>query len=94
MICPDCRHENIDGEETCEACSAPLSPMALPRPKGGVQSRILQGTITELKPHEALSLPEESTVADAVKSMRRARMGCVLVLRSCRRITIDRGRGR
>ena len=79
MKCPDCGALNLAGEETCEACSAPLSLLALPRPKGGVQSRILEGTIADLKPKDALSVPANGTVESAIHLMRERRMGCVLV---------------
>lgn len=81
MKCPDCGFENIAGEEACEACSASLYDLALPegKAKTSTQRKVLAGTLAQLKPHEAVSLPEEASVADAVAQMRRLKMGCVLV---------------
>lgn len=76
--CPDCGHENIAGEELCEACHTFLSP---PTPKDAVARRILKGRVSDLEPAPAPCLQADASVADAVRLMREKRKGCVLVTR-------------
>ena len=80
MRCPDCGQENIAGEEICQSCDAPLADLAMPRAKGGVQTKIIEGTIADVNPHVAIAVAGTSTVADAIKLMRSGKMGCVLVM--------------
>ena len=81
MKCPDCGHDNIDGEETCQSCSASLSTLALPegKAKRGVQKKILEGSIVDLGVHDAIMVSPQTYVAEAVRLMRQQRIGCVLI---------------
>ena len=79
--CPDCGHANLAGEETCASCHAPVSFLATPQPKHGMQRLILEGTVRDLQPHDAASLPESSTLAEAMRLMRQTKVGCVMVIR-------------
>ena len=81
MKCPDCGHDNIDGEEVCQSCSASLSTLALPegKAKRGVQRKILEGSIAELGVHDAIVVSPQTVVAEAVRLMREQRIGCVLI---------------
>lgn len=78
MKCPDCGAENLPGDEECGACRAPLASLALPQAKGA-NKKILEGTIAQLKPQLAISIPHTLTVAETIKLMRERKMGCVLV---------------
>ncbi len=78
MKCPDCGTANLPGEELCVSCHASLSALATPQPKGGMQRRILSGTVGDLRVHEALTVEETESVAQAVRSMRKHKTGCVL----------------
>ena len=82
VICPDCGHANLPGEEDCSACRAPISALSTPQPKQGMQRRILEGTIADLAPRPAATLTEGAAVAEAVKLMRERKTGCVLVTRA------------
>ncbi|MBI4387358.1 MAG: CBS domain-containing protein [Elusimicrobia bacterium] len=80
MKCPDCGHENLAGEEACEACHTPLASLSIPNAsRGKDQRRILEGTVEDLHSHDALMLDPDRSVADAVRLMRGNKMGCVLV---------------
>ncbi|MCX5788996.1 MAG: CBS domain-containing protein [Elusimicrobia bacterium] len=79
VICPDCGHANLPGEEDCSACHAPISVLSTPQPKQGMQAKILEGTVADLAPRPATIVGKDATVADAVKLMREQRSGCVLV---------------
>jgi CBS domain-containing protein len=79
MRCPDCSHTNIAGAETCEACHAPLSPLAGPQPGKGLSEKILSGTLHDLNPRKSVSVRPDSSLSDAVRLMRKNGTGCVLV---------------
>ena len=83
LSCPDCGAENLSGEEDCSSCGSSLSTLSGPRPdpKTPMQTRILEGTVACLKPHAAVTVGEDATIAEAVRLMREHKMGCVLVLR-------------
>lgn len=86
MRCPDCGSENMAGEEACQACGTPLSSSAQLRTKahGPAERRVLEGTLRDLSPVSAVSVPAERPAADAVELMREHKTGCVLVTREGR----------
>lgn len=81
MKCPDCGHDNIAGEDTCESCSAPLSSLEHPEARGkkGVQKKLIEGIISQIGVKDAELIPLTTTVADAIRMMRQYKTGCVLV---------------
>ncbi|OGS01928.1 MAG: hypothetical protein A3G41_08930 [Elusimicrobia bacterium RIFCSPLOWO2_12_FULL_59_9] len=79
MICPACEHDNLPGVEECENCQHPLSPLDLPQPTRGLQKRILEGTVSELKPRPAIAVAPDASVSSAVELMQANKIGCVLV---------------
>lgn len=78
--CPDCGCENIPGTEDCESCQAPLAPLSHPQPRGNLSKKILEGTMSDLRPREAVTAPSGASVAQAVRLMREAKLGCALVV--------------
>ncbi|MDE2291109.1 MAG: CBS domain-containing protein, partial [Elusimicrobia bacterium] len=67
------------GDDHCAGCGHDL-----PAPARGVASaelarRIAEGTVADLGPHPAVTMPAVATVAEAVDLMREERVGCVLV---------------
>src|SRR5581483_7952776 len=81
VVCPDCGHVNLPGEEDCSICHAPISVLSTPQAKHGMQRKIIEGTVKDLEPHPAISLGPDATVGAAVRLMRDKKAGCVLVLR-------------
>ena len=80
MNCPSCGHDNLPGAEDCVDCQEPLSQLDRPQAVRGMQKKILEGTVGQLKPKEALFVQAEDKVADALALMRKDKVGCVLVL--------------
>ncbi|MDE2293344.1 MAG: CBS domain-containing protein, partial [Elusimicrobia bacterium] len=88
MKCPDCGRDNIAGDDHCAGCGHDL-----PAPARGVASaelarRIAEGTVADLGPHPAVTMPAVATVAEAVDLMREERVGCVLVTQKGRVVGI------
>jgi CBS domain-containing protein len=79
MICPSCRAENIEGADVCEACGADLYDLKQPSPEGELEERLVNGHLSELGAHEALSVSPADPVTLAVHFMRDKGVECVLV---------------
>jgi CBS domain-containing protein len=79
MICPDCRAENIEGAETCEACGADLAGLKLPDASTRLEEELLEGRLRELGAPKALAVSPGDPVALAVHFMRDESVECVLV---------------
>jgi len=80
VTCPACGKDNLPGAEECESCQEPLSRLSAPQATRGIQKRILEGKLSELKPRGAISVAEKDFVRGAVETMRRNKVGCVLVM--------------
>lgn len=78
--CPSCGAVNIAGESECQSCGTSLLASEAGAPKKGMEKRILEGVVSDLKPREAWSVPPSQRVKDAVDLMRSKKGGCVLVL--------------
>jgi CBS domain-containing protein len=80
MICPDCGHENIDGEEWCAKCEQPLVQTAGPRPASEVERRILRDTIRRLVPREPVVVAPETPVGEVLNRLVDRQIGCAVVV--------------
>jgi signal-transduction protein with cAMP-binding, CBS, and nucleotidyltransferase domain len=78
--CPSCGVDNLQGADVCDGCGHDMSAVA-PKPRG-LSKRILEGTISDLHPRDAITVGPEKTVPDVVRLMREKGMGCVLVVES------------
>ena len=79
MLCPDCRAENIEGEEVCEACGADLSALKLPSAASELEEHLIQDRLGEVGAPEALNVAPGDPVFLAVHFMRDKDTECVLV---------------
>ncbi|PCI38456.1 MAG: hypothetical protein COB53_04735 [Elusimicrobia bacterium] len=78
MICPDCAHVNIDGADNCEECNTDLSAVcAAPQ---GLTKKIIEGTIADLQPRDAITVDPRQSIPDVIKLMREKKTGCILVV--------------
>jgi CBS domain-containing protein len=91
MRCPDCGTENIEGDDSCAACSAPLVN-ALSAPAKGMEKRVLEGTASDINPKKAFFLKPSDTLASAIELMRKNNIGCVLAVENgrCEGLLADR----
>lgn len=86
MICPACRHDNIQGEDLCAECGMDLAGLDVQAWGVSPDDPLLARTLGELPLKKPLLLPLESTVAEAVKLMQDRHEGCVFVLAKGRRL--------
>jgi CBS domain-containing protein len=79
MRCPYCDHDNIPGTDLCETCGAELAGLDLPEARGGLQGHLLNDRIGSLELTPPLMVKAADSIATAIRAMREAKHGCVLV---------------
>jgi CBS domain-containing protein len=77
MICPDCGHDNIEGDDLCDACGQPLSNIDLTASE--VERTITRKTIRSLSPPAPISISPKTSVGGAIQTLVNKRIGCLLV---------------
>jgi CBS domain-containing protein len=77
MRCPSCGFVNLAGADECDGCRASLTAPSAAR---GLERRILEGTVSQLKPKKALTIAAGDSVGHAVEIMQQAKVGCLVVL--------------
>src|ERR1051325_238611 len=80
MICPSCGYDNIEGTDRCEECLTSL--FNLDESQGGRRSlarSVMQDNLNELE-KESLTVLPDAPVIEVIERMKRARLGCALVL--------------
>ena len=77
MICPDCSHDNIDGDDVCDACGQPL--VNIEHAGSELEKTITRETIKMLAPSAQFAITPETTVGEAIQKLVEKRIGCVLV---------------
>jgi len=79
MNCPDCGHDNIDGDDSCAACGQPLMQLD---PKGSeLAQTITKHTIAVLTPKKPVAVQATATAREAINDMVRHDIGCLIVER-------------
>ena len=85
MLCPVCRHDNFEGEDTCANCGADLRTVDTPEPALEYHDTILGDHLHELgfaRPH---TIDPSTAVADAIRLMHEETTDCLLVCEDGRR---------
>jgi CBS domain-containing protein len=78
MICPDCKHDNISGVDTCDACGQSLVDFD---PSGSeLEETITRHSISVLNPKIPVMVPSSITLREAVSEMVEKKIGALLVV--------------
>ncbi len=88
MNCPSCGHDNIAGVEVCASCGSDLAGLDLPESHAGFRGRLLTGHIGDLRLVPPATSSSDSTVAEAIQTMRDQKHGSVMVIDDGRLIGI------
>jgi len=80
MLCPACGHDYIAGTDQCEACLEPLMKLDIPHARSGMQRRLMEDPISDLEPAPAIFVPADASVFDAIRLMKKHKVGCLLVM--------------
>ena len=81
MQCPSCGHDNLPGADQCEECHTSLmhEDVPLARIRSVIEKSLSEDRIETLNPVEAVSVPEDTSLDAAIQTMRKRKIGCLLV---------------
>ena len=81
MICPSCRHDNLEGADRCDECMTPLFKFDVPQSDAaeGLVRSVMEDDLSKLE-QEFLDVSPDMPVDEVIKCMKEARLGCALVL--------------
>ena len=77
MICPDCGHDNIDGDDLCDACGQPL--IQLDYEGSELEQSITRHSIDILVPKKPVTVQATASARDAINDMVGHGIGCLIV---------------
>jgi len=77
MICPHCAHDNIPGVDVCETCEQPLT--GLEEPSSDLERAITEHVVRTLAPKKPVTVTADTTVKEAIDTMVKHHIGCLLV---------------
>ena len=80
IVCPDCGHENIPGEDVCEQCQQPLNMVKAGSPSSPLERKLLKDPIEVLSPKKPLTVSPTVPVGEVLQRMAREKNGCVVVV--------------
>ena len=81
MRCTSCGHDNLPGADHCDECHASLmhEDVPLARIESAMQHSLSEDQVQNLNPVEAFSLREDTSLDQAIRTMRKRKIGCLLV---------------
>src|ERR1051325_9274316 len=81
MLCPSCGYDNIEGADRCDECLTPLHNLDVPRAEiaEGLARSVMEDDLRELD-QEFLGVTSNTPALEVIDQMRRARVGCALVI--------------
>jgi len=79
MLCPVCRHDNFEGEDSCTNCGADLSASDLPQPAQDFHDTILGDHLDALGIGTPRMIPPTTPVTEAIREMHAQNTDCLLV---------------
>jgi CBS domain-containing protein len=84
-----CGHENLPGADHCEECHASLTHEDVPlaRIESAIEHSLSRDEVRKLNPAYAISVPEDTPLDAAIRTMRERRIGCLLVTNPAGKLT-------
>jgi len=81
MLCTSCGHDNLPGADHCEECHASLMHEDVPLAsiESAIEHSLSEDKVKALNPVEAFSVPEGTSLEEAIRTMRERKIGCLLV---------------
>lgn len=82
MICPSCKHKNIDGADDCEKCRQPLVTAEPPvaRADAGWEGSVVCEQLSQVMAAPPIVASPTSTLQEVVDKLIVGNVGCVLVV--------------
>ena len=81
MRCTSCGHDNLPGADLCDECHVSLmhEDVPLARVESAIEQSLSKDKVKALNPVEAFSMPEATSLQEAIRTMRERKIGCLLV---------------
>ncbi|HEY8205003.1 MAG TPA: CBS domain-containing protein [Pyrinomonadaceae bacterium] len=80
MLCPSCGYDNIEGADRCDECLTSLRYLDVPGARSqGLARSVMEDDLRELD-QEFLGVTSNTSALDVIDQMKRARVGCALVI--------------
>ena len=79
MLCPVCRHDNFEGDDTCSNCGADLAGGDVPQPALDYHDTVLGEHLHALGVAAFQPVPPDLGVAAAIRLMHESGTDCLLV---------------
>jgi CBS domain-containing protein len=79
MLCPVCRYENFEGDDTCENCGADLRTSDIPQPATEFRGEVLGVPLADLDVAVPRTVSPGTPVADAIQRMHAEGLDSLLV---------------
>ena len=80
MICPSCKHDNIEGADRCEECLTSLFNLDESQGgKRGLARSVMEDDLSHLD-QEFLAVTPNLSAIETIQKMKAARLGCALVI--------------
>jgi signal-transduction protein with cAMP-binding, CBS, and nucleotidyltransferase domain len=79
MLCPVCRFDNFEGEDSCTNCGADLSASDIPQPAAEFHDTILGDHLDALGIGSPRMIAPTTPVTEAIREMHEANTDCLLV---------------
>jgi CBS domain-containing protein len=79
VICPYCRHDNLEGADQCASCQMDLQPLGIPAAETSLEDRLINEEVSSLGAKQAVMVEPTATLREAIDLMVGRGIGCVLV---------------
>jgi CBS domain-containing protein len=80
MICPECKHDNIEGADYCANCGHDLYGLDQPDAPGATGPDFIHQRLADVPSRSPVKVNSSDPVGLAVRMMQHADTGCVLVM--------------
>jgi CBS domain-containing protein len=80
MICPNCGHDNLPGDEECSRCLQDLTQLDRPAAQDRVELSLMEDAVGSLHPPEPIVTGPATSVASAIQMMLKNDVGALLVV--------------
>jgi len=88
MLCPVCRHDNFEGEDTCGNCGAALTQADVPEQAQEYHDTVLGEHLDRLGIGEPQTVEPDVAAGDAIRRMHETGADCLLVCEDGRLVGI------
>jgi|SRR6516162_3295833 CBS domain-containing protein len=80
MICPNCGHDNLPGDEECSRCRQDLTQLDRPVAHDLVERSLMEDSVGSLHPPEPVTTLATTSIRDAIQTMLKHNIGAMLVV--------------